>query len=201
MESVTYSTGKPCRNGHLAARYIKGDACVECNRIKTAKYAAAHPEKLLSIYRNYYAANRERRRSESAAYRAANPERHRASKARTRAKHREKIKAFHAAWSKKNAKRCCAHSNKRRALKVAAPGRGISPSDWQETLDAAIGLCVYCAERFPLAVDHIDPLSLGGAHDPENAVASCKSCNSSKGDTPLLLWLALRTQLRRSLAA
>ena len=37
------------------------------------------------------------------------------------------------------------------------------------------------------------PLSLGGAHDIDNIAAACVSCNSSKCDTPLEVWLATRT--------
>lgn len=27
--------GKPCRRGHKGVRYIKGDACVDCIKLKT----------------------------------------------------------------------------------------------------------------------------------------------------------------------
>jgi 5-methylcytosine-specific restriction endonuclease McrA len=30
-------------------------------------------------------------------------------------------------------------------------------------------------------VDHVIPKSMGGTDDPENLVAACRSCNSSKG--------------------
>lgn len=195
MEAAIYLTGKPCRNGHLAHRYIKGRTCVECDRIKTAKYHATHRDKVLGIYRNYYAANRHRRCSESAAYRVANPDKHRATKARTRAKSREKIQAYQAQWSKKNAERCVAHTARRRALLRVAPGRGFTPSEWQEALTASLGLCAYCTDKVALTIEHIDPLNLGGSHDPDNIVPACKRCNSSKNDTPLLLWLATRIRL------
>ena len=41
-------------------------------------------------------------------------------------------------------------------------------------------------------VDHVRPLDLGGIHMPENLVASCVSCNTSKGATEPAEWLAQR---------
>lgn len=43
------------------------------------------------------------------------------------------------------------------------------------------GSCVYCGS-FATAVDHVIPLSKGGAHDLSNFAASCKTCNSQKSD-------------------
>lgn len=42
--------------------------------------------------------------------------------------------------------------------------------------------CVYCgATHVPLQLDHVIPRSRGGADTPDNLVASCRSCNASKG--------------------
>lgn len=50
--------------------------------------------------------------------------------------------------------------------------------------------CQYCgAAGVPLACDHIIPKSRGGLTHPENLVAVCKSCNSSKGVKTLEQWL------------
>ena len=40
-----------------------------------------------------------------------------------------------------------------------------------------------------LTVDHVVPLSKEGKHDIENIVPACKSCNSKKHNTSLLLFL------------
>lgn len=52
-------------------------------------------------------------------------------------------------------------------------------------------LCFYCLEVSD-QIDHIVPLAAGGTNDLENLVPACKSCNSSKQDKPLLVWLAER---------
>ena len=49
-------------------------------------------------------------------------------------------------------------------------------------------LCLYCGERFPVALlsrDHVQPLSQGGADTWGNVVTACKRCNNHKaGRTP-----------------
>jgi hypothetical protein len=45
--------------------------------------------------------------------------------------------------------------------------------------------CVYCATRLDqqtATLDHVVPLSHGGAHDPGNLVVACGPCNRLKGD-------------------
>lgn len=53
-------------------------------------------------------------------------------------------------------------------------------------------LCSYCGAACEPGLDHVEPVARGGGHEPENLVAACQACNSSKCDTPLLLWLAQR---------
>lgn len=48
--------------------------------------------------------------------------------------------------------------------------------------------CSYCS-KVTEAIDHIVPLSRGGDHDWTNMTASCKSCNSSKNNKSLLVWM------------
>lgn len=53
--------------------------------------------------------------------------------------------------------------------------------------------CQYCGaigER--LECDHIIPASKGGYADMRNLTTACRSCNQSKRDLPLDLWLARR---------
>jgi hypothetical protein len=55
-------------------------------------------------------------------------------------------------------------------------------------------LCSYCGKWTAADVhsDHVHPQSLGGADDESNRVPACSTCNQSKNDTPLLVWLARR---------
>ncbi len=45
--------------------------------------------------------------------------------------------------------------------------------------------CVYCASPLDVhtaTLDHVHPLSHGGAHDSANVVVACAPCNRLKGD-------------------
>jgi 5-methylcytosine-specific restriction endonuclease McrA len=45
--------------------------------------------------------------------------------------------------------------------------------------------CQYCGSRLPvslLTIDHVVPISRGGANSWKNVVTACKKCNNAKGD-------------------
>lgn len=56
--------------------------------------------------------------------------------------------------------------------------------------------CVYCQSGVEdehgrgLTLDHVQPCELGGTNSPSNLVTCCNSCNSSKQDVPLRLFIA-----------
>ncbi|MFZ1416670.1 MAG: HNH endonuclease [Defluviicoccus sp.] len=54
--------------------------------------------------------------------------------------------------------------------------------------------CCYCASKEHLAADHLIPRKRGGPNAGENLVWACRTCNSSKGATDALEWLAKRDQ-------
>lgn len=55
----TYYTGKPCKHGHIAGRYVSANsACMECQRLKTRKWVASQPKE--SILRRNYGAHLKR---------------------------------------------------------------------------------------------------------------------------------------------
>lgn len=84
-----------------------------------------------------------------------------------------------------------AASQRRRARLLNAPGRGITKSEVESILKAP---CFYCGGQSD-SLDHVVPVSRGGRHEPENVVAACRRCNSSKHDRLLSEWkprIALR---------
>ena len=73
---------------------------------------------------------------------------------------------------------------------VSPPGEGKSKlRRWKRRRDDRIyakagGRCHYCGDRMTRAsmtIDHVVPLSRGGANRQHNMVACCKRCNSAKG--------------------
>lgn len=43
------------------------------------------------------------------------------------------------------------------------------------------GPCTYCGDEFADTIDHVVPMSRGGADAPENVVSACWTCNMRKG--------------------
>ena len=60
-----------------------------------------------------------------------------------------------------------------------------------ELIDRWGGRCAYCGDRVyrSMNMEHIEPLSRGGADEPENIVPACLTCNVSKGELFLLEWV------------
>jgi 5-methylcytosine-specific restriction endonuclease McrA len=65
----------------------------------------------------------------------------------------------------------------------------LTAQEWNDIKKQYKYKCVYCGQVKPLSQDHIVPISKGGNHIKENIVPACKSCNSIKGNRPVLLQL------------
>ncbi|MBA2708675.1 MAG: HNH endonuclease [Gemmatimonadaceae bacterium] len=196
-----------CRETKEESAFAKSQprTCREC----AAKYRRDHRDRIVAYLRKYYADNKPSLLAKQTAYRNAHAKQHRAKASewqknnleRVRiknAKWRElnatKSRAFSATWRKANPAKLQVNSARRRAVRHAAPGQGVTVTQWKDVLRESLGLCAYCNAKLPLTVDHIDPLFRGGEHDRTNLVAACGSCNSSKRDKPLIVWLAQRQQ-------
>ena len=85
-----YFTGKPCKRGHVAERFVCIKHCIECNRASTAAYDAEHREERAAYGAAYYA------------------------------EHRGEQKAYSAKYAKDHASARCANTAKRKAAKLRA---------------------------------------------------------------------------------
>jgi 5-methylcytosine-specific restriction endonuclease McrA len=148
---------------------------------KQRVYRERHTESSRAMSNRYAAEHR----SERAAY-----------KADWQRKNAATVNARTSLWAKKNRQTTRAAGERYRARSLNAAGAGVTGSDRKRLLSESFGLCAYCfLPAWRLELDHVDPISRGGMHDPENMVASCRRCNASKNDSTLLVWLAER-QLR-----
>lgn len=161
-------------------------------RAYNAKERAANPEKVRERGTRYVKANRAKVAAQQARWRLANLARADGNVAKWQRGNREKLKEYRKEWERQNPDKMVAKWAARRARKVAAPGRGVTGNQWRQISVEALGLCAYCNNDCTPTLDHIEPLARGGEHDIDNAAAACGACNSSKGDTPLFLWLAKR---------
>jgi 5-methylcytosine-specific restriction endonuclease McrA len=102
---------------------------------------------------------------------------------------RKKVAQFVKNWRKNNPERVrILHRNRR--FKKRNAGNGWNADQEIELFFNYGNICAYCGKKFnKLTVDHIIPIAKGGIHEIENAVPACIHCNSSKCDTPLLIWM------------
>lgn len=64
--------------------------------------------------------------------------------------------------------------------------------------------CPYCGCRLRdenRAIDHMDPVSLGGKHSMANLIACCRSCNGRKAGKPFSEWILDVPEQRRGLVS
>jgi 5-methylcytosine-specific restriction endonuclease McrA len=92
---------------------------------------------------------------------------------------RPERKEYLRAWMDENRER----SNYTKALrkhKIRAGGGSIDLVDWLALCDEYGNKCLRCGKP-EVTMDHVVPISKGGAHSIDNLQPLCGSCNSSKG--------------------
>jgi hypothetical protein len=159
-----YSTGKPCKHGHISPRQTSSGSCVVCKnlcsskpeivakkRLATNAHYQRNKEARLQYGKEYRERNREKFTQWMADWRAANPERSRASKR-------------------------ASQSRRRASMQGVSNGELVA---WTALQPKVCHWCAKdCAEQFH--VDHYEPLARGGKHEISNLVISCQFCNLSK---------------------
>lgn len=130
------------------------------------RYAEKHPEKIREVSRRRYARDPERERERVRCWRERNRERHRAA-----------VRC----WRERNRERVRASVQRQRAVRRKARIGEIPSNHMEQLLGFQGGCCAYCHEELiEHHVDHVIPLSRGGAHSWENLVLACPACNQWK---------------------
>jgi hypothetical protein len=135
--------------------------------------------------------NRKREAEQARARRAANPEHRRTYERAYYASNQEKEVARQLAWAKAHPEKINARVAKRNARVRSAAINDVTAEQRQAVLDAAHGVCVYCAFYNPgckqcpkgthkLTVDHITAIARRGNNTLHNLIACCRSCNAKK---------------------
>lgn len=169
---------KPCQKAFGAEWYLQNRDSVAS---RGAAWYAANRESVAANGAVTRALNADHIRTRTAAWNKANPDKVAARTVRCRAAHPERYRARGAKWRENNPQKVQAFLQRRRSRKRNAPGEGITSAQWEEIVAYFGGRCAYCGRILALAMDHVDPLSRGGAHDVENAV---------------LIWLITRARQR-----
>lgn len=205
-DGVAFFACRVCQRSKPVAQFKKRSnrlrghesICLDCYRVESAKRRASDVEKVRESNRRWYAANRaailERQRID----RAANPERQRAKAAAWAKKlpagyyeayrraNPDKFLEYRRSFLAKNPGYSSATAQEWRRRVKAAPGDGVTLSQWTEIIVEHDHRCAYCLRQHEsLAMDHVVPVSRGGWHDVSNVVPACRPCNSAKKDRPV----------------
>ncbi len=81
---------------------------------------------------------------------------------------------------------------------MAAVAHDLTAAQWAALVDAWGG-CAYCGAAGPgLQKDCLLPISRGGRYTLDNVVPACASCNASKCNTEVTLWLRRKRRDERA---
>ena len=164
--------------------------CKPCVAVRQKALYEAQRAERIAASKAYYHANADRILEESRRRYATDPDfrasRLSASRSRPRVyrpEQSERARAY------RNAKLESYQFNERRAraLRFGVP-EGLTLGEWQAML-GRVGGCAYCGGHDRIGVDHVVPLSRGGAHEAGNVVPCCLRCNASKFNLTLVEWL------------
>ncbi|OJW77978.1 HNH endonuclease signature motif containing protein [Thiobacillus sp. 65-1402] len=164
---------------HRSSRDGKQSRCKACANAYAAY--AADPERKKAKSAAWYRANKEKADATAAAWSKANAARKRATNAALYAANPERKKAVMSAWVKANPEKVRVIQHNRRARKRDMGGR-LSSSLPARLFSLQHGKCACCGQ--PLGdkyhLDHIMPISLGGANTDDNIQLLRQRCNNQK---------------------
>lgn len=130
------------------------------------------------ISRQWKRRNRERCRENLRKWQRENPERRYELRAAHYAAHKEEAKAYRRAWRKTHP---IEHRSQSREYRLRKLGLGrLTDADWAEVIAKYGDRCLCCGTRKRITVDHVVPLSKGGANAKHNVQPLCLPCNSRK---------------------
>ncbi len=154
----------------------------EAIREKQRDYYVKNRDTILAKKHTYYIENKEERQEYGRKWREANRELMRESVRAWREEnseyHREQKRLYRQTPEGKEAER--RSKNKRRAA-IAQVEATLTAQEWSDILERFESRCAYCGvEPDVITMDHVVPLSRGGAHAADNVVPACRECNFRK---------------------
>lgn len=153
---------------------------VERERERKRAWALANPEKVREIKRRTRLANIDKVRERIRQWRETNAQWMREYSRAYRAENHAEVLARMKAWRDANPEQVKAHADLRRARLLGALTVPFSPDQLAQRLSMFAG-CWICGGPKEV-VDHVKPISKGGAHVLANLRPACAFCNGSKKD-------------------
>ncbi len=178
-----------CKACYAKKRYSEN---IEKSRAKGRQYSqkrwSEKREKVLEEARDYRARNPEKARNAVRKWREANPDKDREASLRWKKQNPDRIREMRASWYARNPDARKLYEGARRARKKGG-GTTLTKAEWLSKISEFQGRCAYCGVDEKLTVDHVVPLSRGGAHTRTNIAPACLSCNTSKHTKLLSEWI------------
>ena len=152
------------------------------HRDEARAYYAVHREERLAHNVSYAASHRGEKRTYRVAYNASHREARHAYHAAWYAAHRKEKQAYSAAYHAAHPEKQREHDHRRRARLRAA---FIEPVNAAAIYARDRGRCHICGKKVmkgQASLDHLAPLSKGGAHAPWNVGLAHLTCNLRRGN-------------------
>lgn len=182
----TYFTGKPCKHGHIAERYVANWTCVKCFSIRALAYQRKWRKEKPEKQREYALKYSEKHNKTNKEWRKNNKEKTLLQRQKWDENNREKRNYLSRKWRKENKEIVYALIAKRRSDSLQRTPKWLTPMDLFE---------IECVYRYRTAlnaigldyhVDHIVPLRgelVSGLHVPENLQVISALENMKKGNS------------------
>lgn len=155
--------------------------CTEAMLNYNRNYRAANKEKLNDQQRARYAADPDRMCAYQKVHREKYPEKTRARVDRYQASNKDLIREREKSYRKNNAAKILIKNARRRAILADVPTVPFTAEQLDQKWSYYGHCCWMCGSAEITTMDHVKPISLGGAHMLANLRPACSSCNSRKG--------------------
>jgi len=156
--------------------------CKDCQRA----YKMQNSDRIKGQRKLYYQNNKEQFSKSWKLRYETNPELIKQRSAKWRKENPERFAQQMVSWRLRNPEKHNEAGQKRRARRKANGVFTITKKELKRLYSSA---CFYCGAKEQITLDHVLPIALGGRHSIGNLVAACRSCNTSKKDTLLIVWL------------
>ena len=182
----TYFTGKICKNGHLAKRYVQNWTCVTCHSEKSVIFQKKWREQKPEKQKQYALKYADKKRESSKLWRQLNKERCNQNQQAWNAANREQRNLLSKKWRSDNKSSMLALKAKRRSDILKRTPKWLTADDFwliRQAYDLAKLRTV--VTQIDWQVDHVIPLRgkrVSGLHVPSNLRVVPTSVNLRKGN-------------------
>lgn len=192
-EAIRYKTYYEAHKAEIAARMVSYHLT---HKVERATYRAEHKETIAARVGAYNKTHPEQMATSDRTWREAHKPKLAASGRAYKQDHAAEIAIRQRAYYLAHPDKISAHRHRRRARMAGAEHVPYNPSD---IFARDLGVCGLCHERVATkaeqSIDHILPISLGGADSPHNVQLAHRRCNFAKSNSALQFPQNLRLAL------